>query len=76
MTYPGTVIVTQIVTRIGRLSVDMSLKIEKKPMSGRRLRNRAHGDRLVRLHRRQVSPVAGNGARSDHLKWATQTSGG
>ena len=30
MTYPGTAIVTQVVTRLGRSSVEMSLKIEKK----------------------------------------------
>jgi acyl-CoA thioester hydrolase len=34
MTYPGTAIVTQMVTRVGRSSVEMSLKIEKKNEQG------------------------------------------
>jgi acyl-CoA thioester hydrolase len=34
MTYPGTSIVTQLVTRVGRSSVEMTLKIEKKDEPG------------------------------------------
>ena len=56
MSYPGVALVRQTVTRVGRSSVEDETGARKEGRAGRDLRDRAHGDRLVRLCRGQVEP--------------------